>query len=256
MLRWLCFIFSLSTALSFSAESKPNVILIFADDLGPGLLGCYGQKLIKTPHLDQLAQEGMKFNNYYGGVYCAPSRWTLLTGLHDGRDGGWAQSRAGLPIERDAGRITEEVYQKRFAELKAKSNPIAENEVFLAQVAQQAGYRTAQFGKLDRGFLTWHERVKRFGWDFYEGYFDHKRCHGFYPPYLWRNGEKFELPGNDDPACGVRTEQGNQPVGSGGETYSQNVFIKGILKFIRENKDAPLLPLSPYPTPARPRRHS
>jgi len=179
---------------SRSEDERPNVILIFADDLGPGMLGCYGQSVIETPNIDRLAQEGMKFTNYYGNVYCAPARWTLLTGMHDGRIGGWKQSRPGLPIHRDSGAITEEVYQDRLAELKSKAHPIAEGEVFLAQVAQQAGYKTAQFGKLDRGFLTWHERVKRFGWDFYEGYFDHQRCHGFYPPYLWRNGEQFELP--------------------------------------------------------------
>ena len=78
---------------------KPNIILINADDLGIGLLGCYGQELIKTPHIDRLAAEGMKFNNYYGGVFCAPSRWTLLTGMHDGRIGGWAHSGAGLLIQ-------------------------------------------------------------------------------------------------------------------------------------------------------------
>nr|WP_231691125.1 sulfatase-like hydrolase/transferase [Aureliella helgolandensis] len=149
------------------------MILIFADDLGPGMLGCYGQKIVKTPNIDRLATEWMKFNNYYGSVFCAPSRWTLLTGMHDGRLGGWAQTRAGLPIQRDAGRITDAEYQTRLAALKEHAHPIAPDAIFLGQVAQAAGYSTAQFGKLDRGFLTWHERAKRFGWDFYEGYFDH-----------------------------------------------------------------------------------
>ena len=75
-----------------STDAPPNVVLIFADDLGPGLLGCYGQQLIKTPNIDRLAAEGMKFTNYYGAVYCAPARWTLLTGMHDGRLGGWGLS--------------------------------------------------------------------------------------------------------------------------------------------------------------------
>uniref|UniRef100_UPI00356A7369 sulfatase-like hydrolase/transferase n=1 Tax=Novipirellula sp. TaxID=2795430 RepID=UPI00356A7369 len=91
--------------------------------------------------------------------------------------------------------------------------------------------------KLDRGFLTWHEQVKRFGWDFYEGYYDHQRCHGFYPPYLWRNGERFELPGNTLADCGKTSEKGDEPVGYGGETYSQNVFIKGILKYLRDHQE-------------------
>nr|WP_236621305.1 arylsulfatase [Rhodopirellula sallentina] len=235
-----------------ASDETPNVILIFADDLGPGMLGCYGQRVVETPNIDRLAREGMKFNNYYGGVYCAPARWTLLTGMHDGRRGGWAQTRAGVPIYRDSGRITEEQYQKQLTKLKAGANPIAPNEVFLAQIAQKAGYQTAQFGKLDRGFLTWHERVKRFGWDFYEGYYDHQRCHGFYPPYLWRNGERFDLPGNDLPDCGKTSEKGDEPVGYGGETYSQNVFIKGILKYLREHKDAPFFLYHPTQLPHGP----
>ena len=227
----------LGNIASAATADRPNVILIFADDLGPGMVGCYGQNRITTPNIDRLAREGMKFTNYYGGVYCAPSRWTLLTGMHDGRIGGWAQTRAGLPIYRDNGSMTEEQYQTKLAQLKANAHRIAPEEVFLGQVAQNAGYQTSQFGKLDRGFLTWHERVKRFGWDFYEGYYDHQRCHGFYPPYLWRNGERFELEGNTDPWCGKMSEKGNEPVGAGGETYSQNVFIQGILKYLREHRD-------------------
>ena len=76
-------------------------------DLGPGLLDYYGQELIKTPHIDQLAQQGIKFNNYYGGVFCAPARWTLLTGLHDGCMCGWKHNQAGLPSRRDRGEIAE-----------------------------------------------------------------------------------------------------------------------------------------------------
>jgi len=234
------------------ADDQPNVILIYADDLGPGMLGCYGQQIVKTPNIDRLASEGMRFTNYYGGVFCAPARWTLLTGMHDGRRGGWSNNRAGLPILRDSGKITEAEYQKRLAVHKAKSHPIPDHEVFLAQIAQQAGYKTAQFGKLDRGFLTWHERVKRFGWDFYEGYYDHQRCHGFYPPYLWRNGERFELPGNTLPDCGKTTAAGDEPVDFGGETYSQNVFIEGILDYLRSHQDEPFFLYHPTQLPHGP----
>lgn len=235
--RLVLVVISLIASVGFS--EKPNVILIFADDLGPGMIGSYGQQLIKTPHIDQLAKEGIQFNNYYGGVFCAPARWTLLTGLHDGRMGGWKHNTAGLPILRDSGQISEEEYQERLAKHKANSLPILPDEVFLGQIAQRAGYHTAQFGKLDRGFLTWAERVERFGWDHHMGYYDHQRAHGFYPPYLWRDGERFELEGNFDPRCGKMSELGDEPVGSGGKTYSQNVFIEGILGYIREHKDEP-----------------
>ena len=240
-------------ALCFAEKkSQPNVILIYADDLGIGLLGSYGQKLIKTPHIDRLATEGMKFTQYYGGVFCAPSRWTLLSGMHDGRPGAWSQTRGGLAIARDAGAMSEAVYQKKFAELKAGSLPIPDDEIFLGQIAQKAGYKTAQFGKLDNGFLTWDEKVRRYGWDFHEGYYDHVRCHGFFPPYLWRNGERFDLPGNPKADCGKTSEKGDEPLGFGGQTYSQNVFIKGILKFIREHKDEPFFLYHPTQLPHGP----
>lgn len=253
MKSFLLFLLVFVPVLSGAAErSKPNVILIYADDLGIGMLGSYGQTLIKTPHIDRLASEGMKFTNYYGGVFCAPSRWTLLTGMHDGRPGGWSQTPGGLAIARDDGRITEAEYEKRFATLKEKSLKIPENEIFLAQIAQKAGYKTAQFGKLDNGFLTWNEKVRRYGWDFHEGYYDHVRCHGFYPPYLWRNGVRFDLPGNTSPNCGRTSEGGHESLDFGGETYSQNVFIKGILKFIRDHKDEPFFLYHPTQLPHGP----
>lgn len=234
-------------------EKKPNVILIYADDLGIGLLGSYGQQLIQTPHIDRLAEEGMKFNNYYGGVFCSASRWTLLTGMHDGRMGGWEHNGSGMLMELDKKKVPEPEYTKRFnAKVDATYQPIPDHEVFLAQVAQQAGYKTAQFGKLDVGFLTNHERVKRFGWDYYEGFYSHSRCHGFYPPYLWRNGEKFFLEGNHKINCAKMTEKGDEPVGSGGKTYSQQVFIEGVLNYIREHKDEPFFLYHPTQLPHGP----
>lgn len=248
------FFISWNALCAVEADSaKPNIILIYADDLGIGLLGCYGQELIETPHIDRLAAEGMKFNNYYGGVLCAPARWSLLTGMHDGRVGGWSQNSAGYLMKLDREKLPHEAYMQRFnAHVEESSVPISENEVFLAQIAQQAGYKTAQFGKLDVGFLTNHERVKRFGWDYYEGMYSHTRCHGFYPPYIWRDGQKVPLEGNTRIDCGKMSEKGNEPVGSGGQTYSQIVFIEGVLDFIRENKEQPFFLYHPTQLPHGP----
>jgi arylsulfatase A-like enzyme len=240
-----CFVFftltgklvaEVSTILPATAD-LPNVILIYADDLGIGMLGCYGQKVITTPHIDRLAAEGMRFTNYYGSPFCAPARYSLARGMHCGRVHGWSQTRAGLMIQRDSGKITEDEFQKKFAAIKANARPIHENEVFLGQIAQRVGYHTAQFGKLDSGFLTWDERVRRFGWGFHEGYYDHVRAHGFYPPYIWVNGKKKPLDGNPHANAGKRTEKGEEPAGSGGKTYSQDVFIQDILKYIRSHKN-------------------
>lgn len=237
-----------------SADQRrpPNVILIYADDLGIGMLGCYGQKVITTPHIDQLAAEGVRFTNYYGSTYCAPARYSLATGMHDGRINAWNHSNAGLIVQRDAGRISEEEFQERFAKLKANARPIHEQEIFLGQVAQQAGYHTAQFGKIDSGFLTWNERVQRFGWDHHEGYYDHVRAHGFYPPYIWVNGEKRPLAGNPHADAAKMSEKGDEPVGSGGQTYSQEVFIQDVLRYIREHQDEPFFLYHPTQLPHGP----
>ncbi|MFL2435443.1 MAG: sulfatase-like hydrolase/transferase, partial [Verrucomicrobiales bacterium] len=78
--------FFLPYTLSFAKEHSPNIILILADDLGYGDLGCFGQKTLKTPRLDAMAKEGMKLTQFYAGcTVCAPSRSVLMTGKHMGR---------------------------------------------------------------------------------------------------------------------------------------------------------------------------
>ncbi|HEY9116838.1 MAG TPA: sulfatase-like hydrolase/transferase, partial [Roseivirga sp.] len=85
--KYLLYLAVLLNAFSCSEPqpTKPNIVLIVADDLGYGELGSYGQQIIQTPNLDQLAEEGMKFTQFYAGSpVCAPSRFVLLTGLHTG----------------------------------------------------------------------------------------------------------------------------------------------------------------------------
>src|SRR5436305_12271508 len=78
---------SRSSAVDLPAakSARPNIILILADDLGVGEVGCYGQEKIKTPNVDRLAADGMRFTQFYAGsTVCAPSRCCLLTGKHTG----------------------------------------------------------------------------------------------------------------------------------------------------------------------------
>ncbi len=235
---------------------RPNIILIYADDLGAGLLGCYGQKIIKTPNIDRLAKEGMQFTHSHGCMYCAPARASLITGLHDAHKGAWTITRGGHVVKRDKGEITE----KQFTEISRKGINAKENEVFLGQVAQNAGYKTAQFGKLDWGFATNHEKLTRHGWDHYLGYMDHQRAHGFYPTYLWLNGKKLPLPGNTHHNAGKTKESGyDSPTATkarrdktGKKHYSQNVFIEHILKYIEDNKDTPFFIYHPTQLPHGP----
>ena len=233
-------LFGLFCTLSTLKGESPNVILINADDLGLGLLGCYGQELIETPNIDRLAKEGMKFNNYYGATFCAPSRWSLLTGMHFGRQGAWKHNGPGILIRTDHQGLDDKTQQKKLNQyLEKTATPIVEGEVFLAQIAKQANYTTAQFDKLNAAFMTNHKRISRFGWDHYLGYYSHSRAHGFYPPYLWQNGKKVRYEGNPDIRCGKMSEEGNEPVGSGGKVYSEHLFIKEALDFITTHREKP-----------------
>src|SRR2546428_5825273 len=86
-----------------AAPRMPSIIFILADDLGYGDLGCYGQTRIKTPNLDQLAAEGVRFTDFYAGsTVCAPSRCALMTGLHTGH----ALVRGNLALPLRAGDVT------------------------------------------------------------------------------------------------------------------------------------------------------
>ena len=172
MLR-LC-LFILIASAGCTQVQPPNVIYILADDLGYGELGSYGQTLIQTPNLDRLATEGMRFTQHYSGSpVCAPSRCTLLTGLHTGhcqvRDnyelGGFADSteRGQLPLE--------------------------EGTYTLGHMMQDAGYKTAIIGKWGLGGPHSIGIPTEQGFDYFYGYLDQKQAHNHYPSHLWRNTE-------------------------------------------------------------------
>lgn len=164
-----------------SQPTSPNIILIVADDLGYGDLGSYGQKLIQTPQLDRMAAEGMRFTDFYAGSpVCAPSRCTLMTGLHPGhayvRDnweaGGWGEFDAEGQL------------------------PLREGTETLSLRLQQAGYATACIGKWGLGGPDSVGLPNVQGFDHFYGYLCQRQAHNFYPTHLWRDGEREELEGN------------------------------------------------------------
>lgn len=236
-------------------KNKPNIILIYADDLGRGMLSCYGQKWFKTPNIDRLAMGGMRFENSYGCAYCAPARASMLTGYHDCHAGRWSYTRAGIykklsTGEMDYSTVRELINNTSFDE--------RDDEVFLPTIAKQAGYVTGQVGKLEWGFATTPERLKKHGWDYHYGYYDHARCHGFYPPFLFENGEMFEIEGNTNVHCAAGA-RGNSPEAiasrldrTGKAVYSQDLFDEKILEFIRTNKDQPFFLYHPSQLPHGP----
>ncbi len=138
---------------------KPNVVLILADDLGYGDLGCYGQAHIKTPHIDRLAREGMRFTQFYGGsTVCAPSRATLFTGRHTGHN-----------TIRGNGQI-----------------PLKAGDYTLSQMFRAAGYRVDGLGKWGLGLANTTGEPKAKGFNQWAGYLDQVAAHNYYPDTLWR----------------------------------------------------------------------
>ncbi|MHC4638144.1 MAG: arylsulfatase [Planctomycetota bacterium] len=153
-----------------SSCKKPNIVLIMADDLGYGHLGCYGQELIRTPNLDRMAREGMRFTQTYAGsAVCAPSRSVLMTGKHGGR----------ASVRGNSGGI-----------------PLLEEDVTVAEVLKSAGYATALFGKWGLGEHGTTGIPNKQGFDEFVGTLHQIHAHFYYPDYIWKNDSKFPLPGN------------------------------------------------------------
>ncbi len=211
----LAVICCLTCANSFTtaAEGHPNIVYILADDLGYGDLGCYGQQLIKTPNIDRLASEGMKFTDHYSGApVCAPARCVLLTGLHAGH----------CPIRNNKA-------------LKQEGNvPIPKSYPTLGEMIRAAGYATGAFGKWGQGFPGSEGDPVNRGFDLFFGYNCQREAHNYYPQHLWRNTDKVILDGN---ANGKETQ------------YSHDLITAEALQFIRSNRDKPFFAYLPYTIP-------
>lgn len=157
-----------------ATERSPNVIFILPDDLGYGDLGCFGQALIKTPNIDRLAAEGMKFTQAYAGAtVCAPSRCSLMTGMHNGH----AAIRGNKEIQPE-GQV-----------------PMPADTFTVAHLMKRAGYATALIGKWGLGKPGSESTPDKMGFDYFFGYNCQRKAHEHYPEYLWRNNDKVMLDG-------------------------------------------------------------
>ena len=209
-MKTLLLLFLLS--LSAFAKDKPNIIYILVDDLGYGDLGCYGQKIIKTPNIDKLASEGMRFTDHYAGsAVCAPSRCVIMTGKHTGH----STVIDNKEIPRDS--------VPHGDKGAAGQGPLKPDEITLAQVAKKAGYKTACIGKWGMGGLNSTGDPNKVGFDHFFGYYDQRDSHYFYIDYLWRNGQPVQL--KDNPRLK------NQ--------YSHDLLFDESVKFIKDNKERP-----------------
>lgn len=255
ILQLLVLLFFSACDKNHSGSGKPNIILIYADDLGIGLLGHEGQQIIKTPHIDKLAEEGLRFKNAYSCMLCAPARASLISGLHDCHDKNFEITSAGIYKNIGTGEHTHNEVENLINEVLS---PIPEEMVFLGEVAKEAGYITAQFGKLEWGFAATHQQMNRHGWEYYLGYLDHVRAHGFYPPYLFENGKMIEFKDNTLSNCGKSSEPETEKNFkerwnmTGKKVYSQHIFMDSILSFISTHKDHPFFLYFPTQLPHGP----
>ena len=251
----LAVISSKSSLVEKSTNKKPNIILIYADDLGIGLLGQNGQQIITTPNIDTLAAQGIRFQNAYANMLCAPSRASLITGLHDCHANKFDIVLGGAYKQLSSEKISVKEIEKSINNVL---KPVDENAVFLGTVAKEAGYKTGQIGKLEWGFSTSNMQMKRHGWDYYFGYLDHSRAHGFYPPFLFENGKKVTIKGNLLANAG-KSKEPETPESykerhdmTGKKVYSQNLFMEKVLNFISENKNNPFFLYFPTQLPHGP----
>jgi arylsulfatase A-like enzyme len=195
-----------------SAQSRPNIIFILADDLGYGDLGCYGQQKIGTPNIDALAARGLRFTQFYAGTtVCAPSRASFMTGLHTGH----------TPVRGNQGFKPEGQF------------PLPDSTRTIARVLHENGYLTADFGKWGLGYPGSSGVPLKQGFDVFYGYNCQSLAHNYYPDHLWQNDQRIELTAN-------RT---------GDSLYSADLIHGQAMQFLRRPKDRPFFLWLSYTLP-------
>lgn len=198
-------VFSAFPAMGKGSDgSPPNFIFVLSDDIAQGDLGCYGQKLIRTPRLDQMAAEGTRYLQAYCGTsVCAPSRSSFFTGLHTGH----CPVRGNYEVPPE-GQL-----------------PLPDQTVTIAEVARAAGYSTATFGKWGMGFFGSTGSPKNQGVDHFFGYNCQRHAHSYFPTYLYNDEQPIVLPGNDGQSVG--------------ETYAQELIQNDMINWLKGNADKP-----------------
>jgi len=200
------------TLFSQSQKVKPNIIFIFADDLGYGDVGCYGQQKIETPNIDLLAKNGMMFTQFYSGsTVCAPARASFLTGLHTGHTP--VRGNISYPPE--------------------GQTPLPDSTITFTNLLQQNGYATAAFGKWGLGYITSPGDPNKKGFDKFFGYNCQSLAHDYYPDHLWNNHERIDL------SINLKYDS----------VYSADLIHQEALNFIKQTSDKPFFLYLPYTIP-------
>ncbi len=237
-----------TTAISQRRNIKPNIVYILADDMGFGELGCYGQEKIETPNLDELARHGMRFTQNYAYPVCAPSRYSLMTGINSGKafirgNDEWEERGAVWNFKAmEANPYLEGQY------------PIPDSTITIAKVLRKAGYATALVGKWGLGAPMTTGTPNNQGFDYFYGFICQRQDHTYYSGHLWENNYRVPLdnkivdpnikfPDNADPLDEKNYEQYQQ------KDYAPDFLIKAALNFIDKNKAKPFFLYYPSPLP-------
>ncbi|WP_395143116.1 sulfatase-like hydrolase/transferase [Armatimonas sp.] len=197
---------------------KPNIIFVLADDLGYGELGCFGQKLIPTPHLDKMAAEGMKLTQFYAGApVCAPSRSVLMTGLHTGHTRVRGNAGPNNPA----------------AQMIRKSDPT------VTEALKSVGYVTALIGKWGLANEGEEGVPTNKGFDYFYGYLNQAHAHNPYPPFLLRGEKRVALRNTKHPEC--PEAQWKNGTGWAGEKrdFAPDLMADEALKWVERNHKKP-----------------
>ena len=233
----LLFVFFFNFITNAQQFKLPNIIYIYADDLGIGDIGAYGQEKIKTPNIDRLAKEGMLFTRHYSSApVCAPSRAALMTGKHTGHSqirgnfelGGFEDSNEGGQKPLEAGTFT------------------------IGKMLQKAGYITAAIGKWGLGFHNNSGNPNQQGFDYFYGYYCQKQAHNYYPSHLWENGKWDSLRNNwvfvhqNDIKDSIDTVAFNRFIG---KDYATTKLADKAIAFVKQNRTKPFFLYLPFSAP-------
>jgi len=198
--KTLCLSGSLLAASATVSAQKPNIIYILADDLGYGDLSCYGQTKFQTPNADALAQNGIRFTDFYSGSpVSSPSRCILLTGLHSGH----------AVVRRNK---SEALF------------PMPANTQTIAHILKNAGYKTACTGKWGLGLNGSISSPNKMGFDYFFGYNSQYNAHVSFPDTLMENDKVITYPENFN---------------NGKKTWSAEEVVKHAKQFITNNSKQP-----------------
>ena len=205
-------------------SQPPNIVLIVADDLGYGELGVYGQTKIRTPNIDQLAMNGIRFTQFYAGsAVCAPSRSVLMTGQHSGH----TYIRNNTPNARKNNPHGE------------GQEPIPDSLVTLAELLKDAGYTTGGFGKWGLGGPDSEGAPEKQGFDRFYGYYSQEVAHNYYPTHLWDTGRRVPLNNNRFSSSQKLDSPPDSYAQFAGNDYAPDLIFDEALKFVDQNKSAP-----------------